>query len=206
MRKIDKGAPTSSFTEFVNLQHPAKWEDAKDVSHIWRQYILEYEQHRLSGYTEEPVHFEKSHIDHFRKQSLFNALVFDWNNFIVDNIDETHGAKYKDKIVKTKADNEKLVNPVEEDASHFFKYKLNGKIDVANGLSKTDRERAAYTINTFNLNESSLVERRKKIINIIMDSFNDLDDETILEALAAEGFTSVVEQLLRERRQEEENI
>lgn len=203
MRKIDKGAPMHSFTEFVNLHHPTKWDDAKDVSHIWRQHILEYEQHRLSGYTEEPVCFEKSHIDHFLKQSLFNTLVFDWNNLIVDNNDDTHGAKHKDKTVKNKVDNEKLVNPVEEDASHFFKYELNGKIDVANGLSEMDRERAAFTINAFNLNESSLVDRRKKIVNIIMDSYNDLDDVTILEALAAEGFTSVVEQLLRERKQEE---
>ena len=48
-----------------------------------------------------------------------------------------------------------------------------------------------------------LVERRKVILNIIMDSFNDLSDEVVREALAAEGFTSVIEQLLKERKQEE---
>jgi hypothetical protein len=60
--------------------------------------------------------------------------------------------------------------------------------------------RALFTINAFNLNESSLVERRKVILNIIMDSFNDLSDDMVHEALAAEGFTSVVEQLLKERK------
>lgn len=55
MRKIDKGAPMPSFTEFVSQHHPTKWADAKDVSHLWREYILVFEQHRLSGYTEEPV-------------------------------------------------------------------------------------------------------------------------------------------------------
>ena len=202
MRKIDKGAPMSSFSEFVIKHHPAKWEDAKDVSRTWREYILEYEQHRLSGYTEEPLRLDNSHIDHFRKQSLFNTLIFDWDNFIVDSVDETYGAKYKDKFIKSTVDNEKLINPVIEDASRFFKYELNGKIDVADGLSDNDKERATYTKEAFNLNESSLVERRKVIINTIIDSYTDLSDEMILEALATEGFTSVIEQLLIERKED----
>jgi hypothetical protein len=36
-----------------------------------------------------------------------------------------------------------------------------------------------------------------------MDSFNDLSDDMVRDALAAEGFTSVVEQLLKERKWEE---
>lgn len=203
MRKIDKGDPMPSFSEFVSRNHPVKWEDAKAVSRIWREYILMYEQHWLSGYTEEPLRLDDSHIDHFRKQSLFNTLTFDWSNFIVDQKNDTYGARYKDNIVKTKADNEKLINPATEDAAKFFKYEINGKIDIADGLSEKDKTRALFTINAFNLNESSLVERRKVILNIIMDSYNDLTDEMVLEALAAEGFTSVVEQLLKERKQEE---
>ena len=201
MRKILKGEPMPSFVEFVRRHHPTRWEDASDVRRIWREYILEYEQHRLSGYTEKPVLLDQSHIDHFRKQSLFNTLIFDWNNYIVDGQDDTFGAKYKDRYVKTRADNEKLINPVTEDASCYFKYELNGKIDVADGLSEFDIERANYTIDAFNLNEASLMDRRRIVINTILDSFSDLEDEVILEALASEGFTSVVEQLLQERRQ-----
>lgn len=201
MRKIDKGAPMPLFSEFVRRHHPTRWEDANAVRSAWRDYILKYEQHRLSGYTEEPVRFDSSHIDHFRKQSLFNTLIFDWNNYIVDSLDETYGAKYKDNYVKTRADNEKLINPVTEDASCFFKYELNGKIAVADGLNESDRERALYTIKAFNLNEASLKDRRRIIINTILDSFSDLEDGIILEALVAEGFTSVVEQLLKERNQ-----
>lgn len=33
-----------------------------------------------------------------------------------------------------------------------------------------------------------------------------MSDETIFEALSAEGFASVVEQLLKERKQEEDSI
>lgn len=206
MRKIDKGTPMPSFSEFVNKHHPTKWEDAKEVSRTWREYILEYEQHRLSGYTEEPLRIDNSHIDHFRKQSLFNTFIFDWDNYIVDSVDETYGAKYKDKYVKSIADNEKLINPVFEDASRFYKYEVNGKIDVAEGLNKSDYARAAYTRDAFNLNESSLVERRRVIINTILDSYTDLSDEMILEALVAEGFTSVVEQLLKEREKEKDTV
>lgn len=206
MRKIDKRAPIPSFSEFISTHHPAKWEDAKNVSRTWREYILEYEQHRLSGYTEEPVRLDHSHIDHFHKQSLFNTLVFDWNNFIVDGKNDSYGAKCKDKIIKTKEENEKLINPVTENASIFFKYQLNGRIAVADGLSEEERVRAEFTLESFNLNESSLVERRRVIINTIMEPYKDLHDEEILGALAAEGFTSVVEQLLRERKIEEDTL
>lgn len=200
MRKLDKGVPMPSFIEFVNKHHPTRWEDARDVSHTWREYILEYEQHLLSGYTEEPVRLDASHIDHFRKQSLFNALVFDWNNYIVDSNNETYGAKHKDLVVHTREENEKLINPAAEDASRFFKYELSGRITLAEGLNDHDRARAEYTMEAFNLNEGSLVERRMVIINTIMEPYKDLTDEIILEALADEGFTSVVEQLLRERK------
>ena len=206
MRKIDKGAPIASFSDFVRTHQPVKWEDAKDVSRLWRKHILEYEQHRLSGYTEKPLLLAGSHIDHFRKQSLFNAFVFDWNNFVVDGVDETYGARFKDKYVKSCEDNEKLINPVTEDASCYFKYELNGNIAVVTGLTPDDSARADYTIKAFNLNEASLSERRRIIIHTILDAYQDLSDELILEALEAEGFKSVVEQLLKERKQEEDSI
>lgn len=206
MRKIDKGAPIASFSDFVRTHQPTMWEDAKDVSRLWRKHILEYEQHRLSGYTEKPLLLAGSHIDHFRKQSLFNAFVFDWNNFVVDGVDETYGARFKDKYVKSCEDNEKLINPVTEDASRYFKYELNGNIAVVTGLTPDDSARADYTIKAFNLNEASLSERRRIIINTILDAYQDLSDELILEALDAEGFKSVVEQLLKERKQEEDSI
>lgn len=206
MRKIDKGVPVESFSKFVKDHSHAKWVDAKSESRIWREYILRCEQYGMSGYTEEPLRLDRSHIDHFRKQSLFNALIFDWNNYVVDGKGETYGAKFKDKYVKAREDNERLINPVTEDARRYFKYELNGNITVVAGLSPTDADRAGYTINAFNLNEASLSERRRVIINTILDTYDDMSDELILEALDAEGFKSVVEQLLKERKQEEDHI
>lgn len=205
MRKIDKGAPIPSFTEFVASRQPIRWEEAKEVSRAWREYILEYEQHRMSGYTEIPIKLDDSHIDHFRKRSLFNTLIFDWNNYIVDSNDETYGAKHKDNVISSRSENEDLINPAVEDAGRFFKYELNGRIRAACDLSAADRKRTDLTINAFNLNEGSLIERRRIILNTILDSFADLSDDVILEALEAEGFLSVVEQLLAERKEEEGN-
>jgi uncharacterized protein (TIGR02646 family) len=200
MRKLDKGKPIQSFVDFVRKNNPTVWEEAKGVSREWREYILKQEQHELSGYTESPITLDGSHIDHFRKQSLFNKLVFDWNNYVVDSKDEVYGAKFKDNFIGTREENEKLINPVTEDANRFFKYEVNGRIEVADELSKEDADRALFTRNAFNLNEGSLVERRKVIMNLVLDSFGSLTDCEIKEALKSLGFTSVVEQLLQERK------
>ena len=199
MRKLDKGEPVKQFIDFIRRNHPEKWEDTKDESPVWRKHILEHEQSGLSGYTEAPLHLEKSHIDHFKQQSLFPLLVFEWNNYVVDGNDDYYGARYKDKAIRSRADNEKLINPVVEDAQRFFKYELSGKIVPADDLSEEEIEKAGFTIVSFNLNESSLVYRRKKIINMDIRSFEGLPDEDVLKALLPGGFVSVVGQLLKER-------
>lgn len=204
MRKLDKGEPVQQFIDFVHRNHPERWEEAKDESLVWRKHILEHEQYGLSGYTEAPLHLEKSHIDHFKKQSLYPQFVFEWNNYVVDGKDDTYGARYKDNAIRNRADNEKLINPVIEDAQRFFKYELSGKMVPADGLSEEEKEKAGFTIAAFNLNEGSLVDRRKKIINMDIRSFEGLSDEDVLAVLLPEGFASVVEQLLEERTKREE--
>lgn len=203
MRKLDKGKPLQSFVDFVRKNDPKEWSEAKGVSREWRDHILRQEQHGLSGYTESPVTPDGSHIDHFRKQSLFNTLVFDWNNYVVDSKDEAYGAKYKDNHIGSREENERLINPVTEDASRYFRYEINGRIEVAEGLDKEEEARALFTRDAFNLNEGSLVERRRVMMSMILDSFGDLTDDEIKEALKSLGFTSVIEQLLQERKKKE---
>ena len=48
------------------------------------------------------------------------------------------------------------------------------------------------------------MERRRIIINTVLDGFSDLSDEDVVCALQSEGFPSVVEQLLKERTKKEE--
>lgn len=206
MRKLDKGKPIRAFVDFVRKNKPKSWKEAEGVSREWREHILNHEQHGLSGYTECPIKLDGSHIDHFRKCDFFNTLVFDWDNFIVDAVDDKYGARYKDNQIKSREDNERLINPTAEDACRFFKYELNGRIAVTDGLNEEDKARAEYTIKSFNLNESSLVYRRRMLINTIMEPYKDLGDDVILEALSSVGFTSVVEQLLKERKTEEDAL
>ena len=201
---LDKGEPIQQFIDFIHRNHPERWDEADDESLVWRKHILEHEQYGLSGYTEAPLHLEKSHIDHFKKQSLYPQFVFEWNNYVVDGKDDTYGARYKDNAIRNRADNEKLINPVIEDAQRFFKYELSGKMVPADGLSEEEKEKAGFTIAAFNLNEGSLVDRRKKIINMDIRSFEGLSDEDVLAVLWPEGFASVVEQLLEERTKWEE--
>ena len=204
MRKLDKGAPIQHFVDFIRHNHHDRWEDAKEASPIWREHILYQEQHGLSGYTEAPIRYENSHIDHFKKQTLYPNLIFEWNNYVVDSKDDTYGARFKDNVVCNQTDNEKLINPVVEDAQQFFKYELSGKMVPMDGLGDVEKERVNYTIDSFNLNEGSLMERRKSILNLDLSSFEGLTNHEILEALQPNGFISVVEQLLKERVNEEE--
>lgn len=208
MRRIDKGQPIKAFVDFVKKNKPKVWKETKNVSWEWRDYILEKEQHGLSGYTEIKITTDGSHIDHFRMRSIFQSpqYVFDWNNFVVDSKDSTYGSKYKDEHVKNKLDNEKLINPVEEDASRFFEYEVNGKIVPAKGLTEEETVRAQFTIDMFNLNEPSLKSRRSVILRNDIKSFEGMQDSEIIECLHSFGFPSVVEQLLKERNQEEDFI
>ena len=204
MRKLDKGAPIQHFVDFIRHNHHDRWEDAKEASPIWREHILYQEQHGLSGYTEAPIRYENSHIDHFKKQTLYPNLIFEWNNYVVDSKDDTYGARYKDNVVCNQTDNERLINPVVENAQQFFKYELSGKMVPMDGLGDAEKERVNYTIDSFNLNEGSLMECRKFILNLDLSSFEGLTDHEILEALQPNGFISVVEQLLKERVNKEE--
>ena len=204
MRKLDKGAPIQHFVDFIRHNSHDRWEDAKEASPIWREHILYQEQHGLSGYTEAPIGYENSHIDHFKKQTLYPSLIFEWNNYVVDSKDDTYGARYKDNVVCNQTDNERLINPVVENAQQFFKYELSGKMVPLDGLGDVEKQRANYTIDSFNLNEGSLMERRKSILNLDLSSFEGLTDYEILEALQPNGFISVVEQLINERTKNEE--
>ena len=196
MKKIIKVNPHESISAFQGI---SDWTLSKDYHAKWREFILQNEQDGLSAYTELPIKMGNSHIDHFLKRSLFHNKVHSWENLIVDGIDETYGAKYKDKIIKTCEENTRLLNPIFDDPCMFFKYKVDGRIMSLELLSDADKERAEFTINTFNLNEASLVERRRMLFNIGSQIFRELTLEESLEYLNSYGFPSVIEQIYNER-------
>ncbi|GJQ06326.1 hypothetical protein CAPN010_04840 [Capnocytophaga cynodegmi] len=202
MRKINKASPPSSFTDFVREKSPINWSCCpSNVKQEAREQMI-LEQDFLCGYTEIYIDENDCHIDHYIKRDINNSLCYDWNNLIVAVNDNDFGAKHKDSggnRVKSLADYSNLLNPVTDNTQAFFKYTLDGTINIADNLSNNDKTKAQHTIEVFNLNHSSLKKRRKEIAHMIVSlRKGGLSDQEVLNTLKTSGFRSFVEFVLRE--------
>lgn len=159
MRRIYKDAPHPSFhTETKGLK---RWDQFRERSRQFRDYILSQEQEGRSAYTERCVKLEGTHIDHFYKRELFPQRCFDWNNLLVAEDIEAYGAKYKDNKCKLqKADYQLIIDPVADEPQQYFRYMANGQISPKLGLSELEQQKAQRTIEVFNLNHPDLVGER----------------------------------------------
>lgn len=128
MKRINKQEP-AFFKEFVRKKNPADWSETKEISFSLREHILANEQNYQCAYTEIDVlpDSHSSHIDHFRKRCMFPNLTFEYANLFTCSINESYGAKFKDKIVK-EADYAELINPSKENPTDYFEYTLDGYI------------------------------------------------------------------------------
>lgn len=195
-----------AYTDCIRNDKPANWDDFslghQNVSRKVRLHILCEEQDSLCGYTELPISdpFD-CHIDHYRKKSQFQALTFDWDNFVVATMDDGFGARYKDNKSGIKAaDYGSILNPVTANVESYFEYSLLGDIlPKQQGLTAGQKVLAQKTIDIFNLKHQSLRARRYGVIKII-ESYQDLPDEDVRDCLQDVGFRSLVEQLLRDRK------
>ena len=203
MRKIDKKAPPADLARFVEKEHPQKFDDihhSKQFPGLYeecREQLLDEQEH-LSGYTEKPLAAKGIHVDHYRRQALFNSgqYIFGWSNLIADEHAD-YGADCKDSIVKNCADYDKLINPVEEDPHRYLTYVDEGLVVPQNDLTYAEREKAEYTIETFNLKHKLLVEKRRAAIKMVREYKGyGLSDEVILDCMKGYGFPSVVEYAL----------
>jgi len=136
------------------------WED-KNISSIrkdLRKSILE-EQYSLCIYCEKKISSDKkySNIDHFKTRNIFPEKSLSYDNLLVSCNTHNRCSSLKDSkkqsIVKTKDDYLKIVDVVVENPDDFFDYLITGEIIALN-------PKGQFTIDTFNLNDSSLIERR----------------------------------------------
>ena len=196
MRHIDRGEPPMEFQQFVEKESPEKWDTFVRGKHeLYKRCrnILSEEQGNLSGYTEMPLK-RNVHIDHFKKRSLFQASEFDWRNFVVDEKSKPYGADAKDRKICRHEENEKLVNPVEENPHAFFTYQENGNIVPLMSLPEKDKERARSTIEAFNLNHELLRRKRLDMMRVVEEyRGGGLNFEDTREALKDYGFPSVLD-------------
>ncbi len=182
MKRIHKQAP-AFFSDFVKKQKPTIWADIAPIREDIRTYMLlglsnnentdkHNEQNYQCAYTEVDIEPEsdKSHVDHFRKQSLFPKLIFDWDNLFACCNSDNYGARYKDQHIKA-ADYDLLINPALDEPSAYFQYSFTGEIlPKSNKKDSKEYERAQKTIDIFNLNDRALIERRKTAIELFRNS------------------------------------
>lgn len=204
MRKINKGSPIASFKDFRDNNPVADWNldfsKPRCAGHITyldtRATILVEEQDCICGYSEIPIEDERyCHIDHYKKRNMFPEHAFNWSNLIAACNDEDFGAKYKDnKSDIKKTDYLKLFDPVTDSVQDYFYYNERGEIEPHPTLSDpTLQAKVQKTIEVFNLQDNSLVNRRKVIINQIK-ACAGLTKQELYDAMKFGGFISLIEQ------------
>lgn len=159
----------------------------------------------LGAYTERPLWPPTpTHIDHFRMKGLpwtGKNVTFDWNNLMVEDRSPDYGAGYKDAHTNSIDDYRLLLNPAVDYPEQFMTYNSNGEILPNKSLSHNDHLKATFTIQRFNLNHPVLREMRSRIIVAFLNmAEGKLTAEEIREAMADEGFPTVIEWLLEEGR------
>ncbi len=194
MRKIYKQQAPHYFAQLA-AEQPDGWEATRPVSYMLRKHILEVEQDHLCAFTELRLYASSSssHIDHFRKRSLFPELTFDYRNLMVSCNLEFCGAKFKDRRIVPE-DYRLLINPTREDPADHLTYSFTGRIIPRRGSPKGER-----TISLLNLNHRALVEHRKAIAYaLISPRYRSLDEKKVLRSIGEmESFTKTIFRRIR---------
>lgn len=199
MRKINKGVPIACFVDMVTTNKPKNWDELhanhRAVYQDTRLSVCVDEQDCLCGYTELPINdVTNSHIDHYRKKSIFPHLTFEWSNFVVSVMDNDFGANYKDhNYCKCKDDYDKILNPMEDDCENCFAYTCLGQIEPRKGIEPAMMEKAENTITVFNLRHKALQRRRASILAQIEAYKGQLEKQDIISILSGNGFKSFIE-------------
>lgn len=200
MRRIVKGIPVKSLMDFAKLNKKATWEQV--APKVRRDVVegLANEQLNLDGYTERLLELDdkNTHIDHFKKRTLFPQLTFKWDNLILAEHSMAFGADAKDNYskdrVKRKEDYLMVVDPVYEDPHQYFSYLLDGAIVPKAELNEKEKQKAQYTIDCFCLNNIALKQGRCDVIEAIKSLKNgDCSSNDILNYLSDYNYPSVLE-------------
>lgn len=191
MRNITKENPPAFFSDFIRKEHPKGWNDIAPIREKLRNHILEHEQQGYCAYTEIKI-TKECHIDHFYTRNLYPEKTFQYDNLLVSCNSENYGAKYKDKQIKGKADYDTLINPTTDNPADYLEYTFTGEVE---SLREQD-QRGTQTIQYFNLNERSLVNRRKRAIECLIAMKNDLKEDELVEAIG--DFETMVRQLYKQ--------
>lgn len=190
MKQIIKESIPSFFSKFIAHNKPRTWDESAPIRPELRAHILA-EQGNCCAYTEIRLKNDiDCHIDHYRTRNLFPEKTFDYYNMMVSCNAEGYGAKSKDKQITSRSDYDDLINPVEDNPADYIEFAFTGDALPVSGSSKGTK-----TITYFNLNEKSLLERRRIIALYVVQMKNYFTED---EMVAATGeFESMVRQIYR---------
>lgn len=191
MRQITKVAAPGFFSKFVAQKQPKAWENISPIRKELREHILQ-EQGNCCAYTEVRLNGEEyCHIDHYRTRNLFPEKMSEYENLLVSCNSEEYAAKYKDRQIKSKSDYDELINPVEESPSDHIEFAFTGDVLPLKQSKKGER-----TISVFNLNEKSLLDRRKTAVLNVVNMSAFLSKEELVVAIGE--FETMVRQLYKD--------
>ncbi len=104
---------------------------------------------------------DKGHIEHFRKRSLYPDLTFCWDNLFYSCVTGNTCGRHKDANWAKSDCAEDLIDPCKDNPEDFFGFDHQGRIFIKDALSEKEHRRAEFTIKAFNLNEPTLVAKRR---------------------------------------------
>lgn len=205
MKHIDRNSSPKEFVDLISGDRkPVNWDAFRaDYHDLYRQIrdLLWEDQKGVSGYTELPICKDSGiHIDHFRKKGMFKEEEFHWENFVVDEKDNTQfGAGHKDKIVKTKEMYDELLSPVLDYPEKYLTYMDDGSIIPRRTIDATMQKKAQTTIDVFNLDHEYLAKKRNSLIAMYRSyRAGGMSKEDIFKWMDCSGFYSLIDYVFEE--------
>lgn len=179
MRHIVHGGEPLSFVEWKALEnedwHPSFEDLPSETKETIKNQLWE-EQCGLCCYCEariEPTP-QSSHIEHYYPQSTYPDQRLLYDNLLLSCNGSTKPATRRCGHAKGNADPKSFVSPLDYDCQEQFHYQTDGKIEKAPHRSSGLEKDPTLTINTLNLNASTLVRQRKDIFETTLF----LDDDS----------------------------
>jgi len=149
----------------------------RDALLIMQNFYCAYCERKIHKFEDIPLpdgstrEMYNGHIEHFRRknQNFYPELMFDWNNLFFSCMTNSTCGKYKDHFIKSREQNDLLIDPCVDNPEDFFIFTSLGTIEIRSELNaperNRDKQRALFTIKAFNLNDPNLVKLRKETID-----------------------------------------
>lgn len=179
MRHLDRDsvAAPPCLARYRHGEH--QWDDLTAPHRAEVRAHLERLQGRRCAYCEGSLDALGHHVEHLRCRDRHPKRTFDWGNLYWSCTQDDSCGRYKDhQAAPYNVDD--LIDPCDDDPDHFFRFRSDGSIDLAPGLSAREQHRARETLRVFNLNPAH--GRLRVMRKLVADAYNQ-QEPNILRTL-----------------------